>query len=101
MQQKELMDMLEPVVPLVMLNGVQQQEAEATLKSPGFRHIYGLMLGSRQAFYASLSNARLGNAEQVTAAARIQGIISGIELFRDTVVSLTVPDGDDKEQNRG
>jgi hypothetical protein len=98
----DLANTLEGVPVLTALNLKQQAEVEEVLKLPGLWHIYGLMLGSRQAQYAVLSHAALTNMETVSRAAVIQGTIRGIELFRDTLVELTVPDGGQKqEQSHG
>ncbi len=91
MDQQTLLSDLERTSVLTSLDSKQQSEVEEVLKHPGLRHIYGLLLGSRQAYYAALSRMPLTNMETVSKAAVIQGTISGIELFRDTLLTLTVP----------
>lgn len=100
MNREELEQQFLDVVPLTELDNKQQAEAEEVLRHPGLKHIYGLMLGGRQALYAGLSNYPLTNMETVAAASVIQGRIKGIESFRDTLLELTVPSGDtQKEQS--
>lgn len=102
MKRAELEDTFSSVPVLTTLDSKQQSEVEDLLKHPGLRHVYGLMLGSRQAQYVLLAHSPLGNAGDVSRAARIQGTILGIEFFRDTLLEQTVPDGNStEEQNRG
>jgi hypothetical protein len=101
MQQEDLLSELEKTPVLTHLDTKQQTEVEEVLKMPGLKHIYGLMLGSRQAYYAALAATRMHNMETVSRASVLQGTISGIELFRDTLLTLTVPnvEQNNKEQN--
>lgn len=101
MQQKEIQQRFDAAKPRVGIFDSKDQEAvEEVLKHKGFWLIYELMLGSRQAYYSSLSHAPIGNMSEVHRAAVIQGTIQGIELFAQTVVEQGVssPESESKEQ---
>lgn len=103
MYQEELKELLENQHVLTDLPDSKAVEAvQDLLKHPGLPLLWGLLMGSRQFFLLALSQHPLGNADQVTRAAVIQGKIQGIELFRDTVIEQGVPSRTDadKEQRK-
>lgn len=62
---------------------------------PGFYHLLGLMMGSKQAYMVQLSHIPLNNADAAARASVLQGQIKGIELLRETMLeqfSSNTPD---------
>jgi hypothetical protein len=99
MNRNELKAKLDNASVLTDVSESRDMEAlQDLLKHPGLPILYGLMLGTRQAYYAALANAPLTNMETVAVAARTQGIISGIELFGNTLIEQAVPSPESKEQ---
>lgn len=78
------------------------EQIQDLLKHPGLPHLWGLLLGARQAQYAALQYAPLGNMAEVARAAVIQGTITGIELFYNTVIEQSVPSraGEQEQEQR-
>lgn len=78
---------LESIPVLDKLADSKEHEAvQALVGNEGFRLFLGLLLGSRQAFYAGLSAIPLVNGESAARASVIQGQIKGIDLFRQTIL---------------
>lgn len=94
MKQSELQQQLDNAP---VLSGVPDSKAAEALLDlfahPGFITLWGLLLGARQGQLLMLAQLPLGNAQQVTHAAVIQGKIKGIECLRDTALEHAVPDG--------
>jgi hypothetical protein len=105
MNQEELKQRLDNCPVLDGVHDSKDQEAlEATLASDGFFILWGLLLGTRQAYYAALGQAPLGKAEEVTRAARIQGQIRGVETLYNTAIDSVAPapsaDGAEQKEQR-
>jgi len=104
MRRDELIKMLDEAPVLTKLPDVESTSAfEELLKHPGLPLLWGLLLGSKQAHFAALSAAPLGNLEEVRRAGVLQGTIRGIDMIYQTLVEQSVPSqmDDTQEQTHG
>lgn len=91
MNSREMESWLGRLPVLSELRGKDEQAVQEMLGSDGLTAILGLLLGSRQAFYATLSALPLGEETMRHRASVLQGKIQGIELVIQTVRELGVP----------
>lgn len=91
MDRKDMEKILDEAPVLTgIADGKSQEAFESLLKSPGLPILYGLLLGSRQGLFAALSKSPLTNMETVSRAAVIQGQISGVEIFYNTLLEQCI-----------
>lgn len=101
MDAQQLKDRLDNCPILTEVPDSKAQEAlERILTDEGFFILYGLLLGTRQTHFASLSQAPLGSMAEVSRAAVIQGRIQGIEFLYSTAIEVVSPKGDSSEQKQ-
>lgn len=87
-------------LPVIATPADSQVEALRSLYGgDGLTTLLGLLLGTRQAFYAYLSNLPVGTPEADCAVAVIQGKIKGLEKVLDTVREMAVSSDSDDERN--
>lgn len=87
-------------VPVISQPSDEQAEAlRGLFGSVGLTTLLGLILGTRQALYAFMSNVPLGGPENDCAAAVVQGKIRGLELVFDTVREQAVSDETDERND--
>lgn len=101
MNQLEFERVLQHAPVLTEIRGIDNRAAiEDFLAHPGFSLFWGLLLGSRQAYYAALSSAPAGNTEEVRRIGVLQGTIKGIELVSQTALEQLAPSGDREGADR-
>lgn len=100
MNKREVEAMLNnlPVLSSVPISA--EADLQDLLAHPGLPTLLGLVLGSRQAFYATLSRLPLGTAEKSCVAAVIQGKIIGLETIIETVREQAVSSDADEGAER-
>lgn len=80
-------------VPLLtdITESKQLEAFQSLVGHEGFAVFLGLLLGSRQAFYAALAAIPLDGAANAARASVIQGQIKGIDIARETVLEQFKP----------
>lgn len=88
MEKDDLENWLNNLPVLTTVGDKARDEFKALLGGDAMTAFLGLLLGTRQGYYAQLSNYPLGNAESSCRASVIQGHIKGIDMVIDTVREL-------------
>lgn len=88
MNKKDILHKMENAEVLTSLNSIQLAELEALIKSSGFAHYVGLLLGAKQAQLMALAQQQLGTSELSCRASVLQGTIRGIDLSLQSFVDL-------------
>lgn len=99
MNSEEMNVLLNNVPVLAQVRGEDERHLQELLLHPGLPILLGLMFGSRQALYATLSTLPLGDEDMRHRASVLQGKIQGIELLVQTVREQAVPSsGEERNQ---
>ena len=91
MNTEEMDNFLGRLPVLSKVDSEDERNLQEFIHHPGLPVFLGLLLGSRQAFYATLSNLRLGDEDTRHRASVLQGKIQGIELTIQSVREQAVP----------
>lgn len=91
MNTEEMDNFLGRVPVLSKVIDEDERNLQELIHHPGLPVFLGLLLGSRQALYATLSVLRLGDEDGRHRASVLQGKIQGIELTIQTVREQAVP----------
>lgn len=91
MNTEEMNSFLAKVPVLTEVRGEDERHLNELILHPGLPILLGLMFGSRQALYATLSTLPLGDEDMRHRASVLQGKIQGIELLVQTVREQAVP----------
>lgn len=98
---KEEMDyFLSSVQVITQARDQDERNLQELIHHPGMPVFLGLLFGSRQALYATLSTLRLGDEDTRHRASVLQGKIQGLELTIETVREQAVPsEAEESERN--
>jgi hypothetical protein len=91
MNTEEMNAFLGSVKVITEVRGEDERHLQEMLIHPGLPVLLGLMFGSRQALYATLSTLPLGDEDMRHRASVLQGKIQGVELLVQTVREQAVP----------
>lgn len=98
MNSEEMEGFIGRVKVLTQAKGEDERHLQEMLIHPGLPVLLGLMFGSRQALYATLSTLPLGDEDMRHRASVLQGKIQGIELLVQTVREQAVPSNASEER---
>lgn len=98
MNTEEMNLMLSKVKVLAELNDEEERNIQELILHPGLPVLLGLVFGSRQALYATLSTLPLGDEDMRHRASVIQGKIQGLELVIQTVREQAVGSSEDERK---
>jgi hypothetical protein len=95
MNKNDILKKMEVAEVLTNLTSIQLGELEALIKSAGFPHYVGLLLGAKQAQLIVLAQQQLGTSELSCRASVLQGTIKGLDLALQSFVDLFPDAGGD------